>query len=94
MTGRGLGYCAGYDRPGYQMGAPPYGRGFGWGAGRGYGRGRGLGHGYWRGFDGFGRGADSETEPGVTHSLADEVARLREQVQALEQRLADSDGAD
>lgn len=49
-TGWGLGYCNGYDRPGY---ANPLnrggGRGFGYGFGRGWGRGwgRGFGRG-WR----------------------------------------------
>lgn len=33
-TGRGLGYCAGYDAPGYV-----YSSGYGFGRGRGYGRG-------------------------------------------------------
>lgn len=94
MTGRGLGYCAGNDRSGHQVDALPPGRGLGRGAGRGYGRGRGFGRGFRRGFDGFGRGADFETEPGVTHSLADEVARLRDQLQVLERRLADSNDAD
>ncbi len=43
MTGRGLGYCAGYGRPGYMN------QGFagGW-YGRGYGRGAGYGGGGWR----------------------------------------------
>jgi len=46
MTGRGLGFCAGYDVPGYIQGGygPRMGGGFGWG--RGYGRGRGWRHGY------------------------------------------------
>ncbi|MFX1313095.1 MAG: DUF5320 domain-containing protein [Promethearchaeota archaeon] len=44
MTGRGLGYCAGYDSPGYT-------KGFGMGLGRGWGRGRGVGRGI-----GYGRG--------------------------------------
>ncbi len=44
MTGRGLGYCAGYDSPGYT-------KGFGMGLGRGWGRGRGIGRGI-----GYGRG--------------------------------------
>lgn len=39
MTGRGLGYCAGYSAPGFT-------RGYGMGLGRGGGRGRGRG--YWR----------------------------------------------
>lgn len=48
-TGRGLGYCAGYDTPGYTKGP-------GMGFGRGWGRGRGRG--YWRGYGrGWGYGA-------------------------------------
>ena len=45
MTGRGLGYCAGYDSPGYTKG-PGMGLGRGWGGGRGLGYGRGRGWGY------------------------------------------------
>lgn len=39
MTGRAVGYCAGYDAPGYAYGAPGWGRGLGfrWGRGRGWG---------------------------------------------------------
>jgi len=37
MTGRGLGYCAGYDTPGYTKGVPRGGGGFGRGFGRGFG---------------------------------------------------------
>ncbi|MFX1409796.1 MAG: DUF5320 domain-containing protein [Promethearchaeota archaeon] len=48
-TGRVLGYCAGYDTPGYAKG-PSLGLGRGWG--RGFGRGRGIGWGR-----GFGWGA-------------------------------------
>ncbi|KPL06443.1 hypothetical protein AMJ86_08525 [bacterium SM23_57] len=40
-TGRALGFCAGYDRPGYM--SPGWGRGFG--GGRGWGRGFGAGRG-------------------------------------------------
>ena len=50
-TGRALGYCAGYDSPGYVKGP---GRGMGRGYGRGYGRGIGLGYG--RGLAWGGRG--------------------------------------
>ena len=50
MTGRGAGYCAGYDAPGYA--SPMPGRGFGMGRGRGWagsgwGRGRGWRHWYY-----------------------------------------------
>jgi hypothetical protein len=49
MTGRGLGYCAGFDTPGYTR-TPGFGRGLGLGYGPGWGRGRGRGRGrYWRG---------------------------------------------
>lgn len=51
MTGRGAGYCAGYDRPGYANPLPGGGFGTGWGRGgwRGHpwGGGWGLGRG-WR----------------------------------------------
>jgi len=43
MTGRAMGYCAGYPVPGFMNGGP--GRGMGWG--RGGGRGRGWRHGYY-----------------------------------------------
>ena len=44
-TGRGLGYCSGFDTPGYTKG-PGMGFGRGYGGGRGW-RGRGWGYG-WR----------------------------------------------
>jgi len=51
MTGRGLGYCAGYDTPGIARG-PGMGHGRGWGRarGRGFGYSRGPGMGYGRGW--------------------------------------------
>ncbi|MCD6226675.1 MAG: DUF5320 domain-containing protein [Candidatus Aenigmarchaeota archaeon] len=36
LTGRGLGYCAGYDSPGFTRGIPMGGRGFARGFGRGF----------------------------------------------------------
>ena len=55
MTGRGLGFCAGYDRPGYANNGG-YGRGAGLGYGHRNGAGRGFGRGYGNGY-GMGRGA-------------------------------------
>lgn len=53
VTGRGLGYCAGYSVPGYMHNIPGRGMGreigFGRGMGRGIGFGRGLGLGFRRG---------------------------------------------
>jgi hypothetical protein len=45
MTGRGMGYCAGYPVPGYLN---PPGWGWGYGRGGGWGRGRGFRHWRWR----------------------------------------------
>ena len=42
-TGRGLGYCNGYESPGFTRGAPRGGAGFGRGLGRGSGREFGCG---------------------------------------------------
>ena len=55
-TGRALGFCAGFNSPGFTRGTPRGGGGFGWsdsapqrrnfnqsGFGRGFGRGRGFG---------------------------------------------------
>ena len=54
MSGRGAGYCAGYNMPGYAnpVGGRGIGRGYGrgWGRGRGFGRGFGWGRGYGRGY--------------------------------------------
>jgi hypothetical protein len=52
MTGRGLGYCAGYDTPGASKG-PGMGLGRGWGRGIGYGRGLAWRRGRGRGLSGY-----------------------------------------
>ncbi len=49
MTGRALGYCAGFESPGYTRG-PGMGYGRGWGRGRGFGYGRGGGYGWGLGY--------------------------------------------
>lgn len=46
MTGRALGFCAGYDVPGYIQPGPGGGFGLGFGRGRGF-RGRGWRHMYY-----------------------------------------------
>ena len=90
MTGRGLGYCAGYTRPGYMNSAS--GRGyFGWG--RGFGRGRGW---YNWGWPGYGP-AYPPAQPTVKEEkemikeeremIQGEMDALKEQTKALEDRL-------
>ncbi len=50
MTGRGMGFCSGYDAPGYASpGAGGFGRGRGMGFGGGWGRGMGRGMAWGRG---------------------------------------------
>lgn len=58
-TGRGAGYCAGNDQPGFAEPGPRQGGGFGFGFGFGRGRGAGWGRrggGRGRGLGGRGRG--------------------------------------
>ncbi len=84
-TGRGAGFCSGFDRPGYMNG----------GAARGFGYGRGMGRGYGRGY-GYGFATpyapyapvpySKETERGY---LENEISILKEQLKASEARLAD-----
>lgn len=47
MTGRGAGYCAGYQVPGSGNPVPGRGRGLRFGRGRGMGFGRGFGRGWY-----------------------------------------------
>lgn len=71
ITGRGLGYCAGNDRPGYTTG---------FGQGIGYGRGRGMGRRFWRY-----RGQGDFSQPPQERS--DELSRLRSEVNSLKEQL-------
>ena len=82
-TGRRLGYCAGYNRPGYV--APGAGRGYGyggrWGA-RGLGWGRGFGRGWGARFvdDWRGVGVPPAAAPVASQ---DEVSALKSQADEL-----------
>ncbi len=87
LTGRGLGYCAGFDGPGFRSDSPPRGgAGFGYGRGRGFGRGRGYRNYSAQGFD-----VAQAYDPGAYRSdLVDELASLKEQLKVLEERIAGS----
>ncbi len=87
MTGRALGYCTGYDSPGYVKGA---GRGMGRGMGRGFGYGRAWGRG--AGFPGgwgYGRGRHAAfpyygISPWTNYlSREDELKMLKAEAQVL-----------
>lgn len=87
MTGRGLGYCAGYSVPGF---ANPIGYGFGrgmaWGRGGGGGRGLALGRGrggYYPPYAGF----VPPVAGAYPAAALDEETGLKAHVSALEQQL-------
>ena len=83
MTGRGLGYCAGYRRPGYTNPVP----------GRGLGRGRGRGWYNWRGpayytpnySPAYPSGQPTAKEE--KEIIQQEIEMLREEMKGFEDRL-------
>ncbi len=92
-TGRGLGFCNGYDSPGYTKGIPAgrgygfgYGRGAGWG-GRGFGWGRGFGYGRGAGWGRAAVGYDARTAP-TNYASVDEKKLLEDELKYLSERMA------
>lgn len=96
-TGRGLGYCSGYDEPGFTAGAPGRafhgrgsvgGMGFGRGAGRGYGRGIGYGRG---GISPVGPDPDYEAAPSPPEAEENELrsymGHLENEIRTVKERL-------
>ena len=89
MTGRGMGYCAGYPAPGYAAGG--YGRGAGGYGGGGYGGGRGFRHRYYAtGVPGWGQagyapayGPPAGYAPPVAPAPRDEAAALKAEAEYL-----------
>ncbi len=99
LTGRGAGYCAGYDAPAYA--GPMPGRGFGMGRGRGlargggWGRGRGWRHQYYAtGMPGWVRYGYAPawgvppTPAQETEFLKAQAEGLKEQLDTISQRIA------
>jgi hypothetical protein len=101
MTGRGAGYCASYDAPGYANPMPGRGFGMGWGRGRGWGGGwgrRGLGRGWGR----FGYAPAWGAPPAAAYGpygapspaqeagfLKSQAEMLKEELDAISQRIAE-----
>ena len=94
MTGRGAGYCAGYEAPGWMnpIGGGGGGRGLGWGRGPGLGGGYGMGwrHG-WAGrwpvnhpWASVGFGGPTPFYGAPAHSRESEMSSLREQATHVE----------
>lgn len=96
MTGRGAGYCAGYNAPGYMnaAGGGGFGMGFrhGW---RGAGWGGGWRHqGYAAGMPGWGRANynyppawTAPTKEQETQTLKQQAEWLKEQLDSITQRI-------
>lgn len=96
MTGRGMGYCAGFGMPGYMNPAPGRGFGMGFGRGRGFGGGgRGWRHWYYAtGLPGWTRfGAFSSPygypSPYNDYSPETEKQMLKNQAEALQAEMDD-----
>ncbi len=102
MTGRGMGYCAGYDVPGFMnpgfnpraKGNFGFGRGMGGGRSMGMGRGRGNRYGfYMTGQPGWARGGgwSNNVPPGFYDSPAmseqEELSYLKSQAKNISQTL-------
>ncbi|MFY9115645.1 MAG: DUF5320 domain-containing protein [Bacteroidales bacterium] len=83
MTGRNLGFCAGYDTPGM---ARNFGRGMGFGRGMSRGIGRGMGFGMRRG---FGRGAGFAYGWNAPMTKEEEIQSLKTRAEFLDQNRAD-----
>ncbi len=95
MTGRALGYCAGYDVPGYTN---PIGAGFRMGRGGGFGRGFGYRHWYYAtGLPRWSRFGAYRMYPPMYPPVAypyeyelsadDEIQMLKEQAESLKKAL-------
>lgn len=101
MTGRGFGFCAGYDAPGYMYPGPGRGFGVGFGRGRGFG-GRGWRHMYYAtGMPGWMRSggypvpygypaAYVEPDPGMEkQALKNQAEALQAEMDYIKKRLSE-----
>ncbi|MDZ7822502.1 MAG: DUF5320 domain-containing protein [Candidatus Marinimicrobia bacterium] len=95
MTGRGLGYCNGYDSPGFTKGVPRggagYGRGMGYGRGGGFGFGRGSG---WRAnpapYPGPAYAPQAPNDrSGELRALKDRAQQMKEDLEAVNARISE-----
>jgi len=95
MTGRGAGFCAGYDVPGVAQQMPGRGFGMGFGGGRGFaGGGRGWRNCFyatglpgWMRFGGYGFGGFAAPNPAMGPDPEMQKQALKAQADALETEL-------
>ena len=88
FTGRRLGYCSGFDTPGYAKGpGGGMGRGFSFGQGISFGRGMARGRGFGRG---WGYNAPVQGYPWMpSMSKEDEIRLLKSEADALKRSQED-----
>jgi uncharacterized protein DUF5320 len=94
MTGRGFGYCSGYDAPGFVTASGP-GRGMAWGYGGargrgGYGLGMGRARGYGIGAPAYYGGVPAPVPVAPENQkqiLADEMNALEERMRYLQREM-------
>ena len=90
-TGRGFGYCSGYDHPGYVVG-----RGMGRGIGRGFGRGFGWRAGFGPGFAPYGFYDYSQpysyTPEQEKEYLKNQVSAMERTIESLKKRMSEIEG--
>lgn len=82
-TGRGLGYCAGYDSPGFTKPGPGRGRGFRRNFGPGHGMRRGFNRGYMQAQGGYAPNYNPQTE----YSKEDEINELKNYAEDMKKEL-------
>jgi hypothetical protein len=92
LSGRGLGYCSGFDHPGSGVGP---GRGFGRGRGRGFNRGYGRGFGFRVGHSpyvnyGFPEPVEYSPEKEKEY-LKNQIGSLEKTITSLKKRMDDLD---
>lgn len=86
MTGRAMGYCAGYDVPGYMNGGVGFGQGRGFGRGFGVGYRRGYGYG-WNGAMRFDAVPREYVQRDETIALKRHAEDLEEELRTVKNRL-------
>jgi len=83
-TGRGVGYCAGYNTSGYAEPMPGRGMGRGFVRGRGFGGGRGFG---WNRPNPYAYGVSYGSGQGEAEILKGQAKAMREEMEAINARI-------
>ena len=86
QTGRRMGYCAGYEHPGFVNQHSNWAGGHGRQFRGGFGHGRGSGFGFRHGYGGYNQGGIADVSEKTM--IENEIRILKDQLSALEDRLS------